>query len=455
VILAPLVVGDAQFGLQAVSGQELGPEDLQIFTAFAHQAAAAWRKTRLMRDLEGSIQKLRQTQEQLLHSQKMEAIGRLAGGIAHDFNNLLTVISGYTSLLTDSLEGNAPALADLAQIRNTIKRASSFTSRLLTFSRRQILQPAVLDMNKIVANSVTLLRPLIGEDIELVLRLSPEALFVRGDQAQMDQIIMNLAVNARDAMPGGGTLRLETAAAAVNPSGNPSPQGSNGLAGPRPPAGLPPGPWVILTVRDNGVGMSEETRAHLFEPFFTTKEEGKGSGLGLSTVYGIVTQNGGRVHVDSALGRGSTFTVSLPRVPSIGEQAVVEERAPAAQAGTGTILLVEDEKDVRDLARKVLERAGYTVVSVASAREALLVAEGSATLDLVVTDVVMPGGMSGMEMGERLSRTRPTLAVLYMSGYTDDVRFHSPSRSSGLPFMSKPFQPNDLLARVKDMVRRS
>ena len=204
VIFAPLVLEDTPFGLLVIAGPDLGPEDLQVFTAFAHQAAAAWRKTRLMRDLESSLEKLSRTQEQLLHSQKMEAVGRLAGGIAHDFNNLLTVISGYTSLLSDSLEGNSPALSDLGQIRNTIKRASALTSRLLTFSRKQILQPAVLDLNKVVANSVTLLRPLIGEDIELVVRLAPSALWVRADQGQIDQVLMNLAVNARDAMPGRG-----------------------------------------------------------------------------------------------------------------------------------------------------------------------------------------------------------------------------------------------------------
>jgi PAS domain S-box-containing protein len=472
VIFAPLVVDDIPFGLLVVAGPDLGPEDLQVFTAFAHQAAAAWRKTRLVRDLESSLDKLSRTQEQLLHSQKMEAVGRLAGGIAHDFNNLLTVISGYTSLLSDSLEGNSPALADLGQIRTTIKRASALTSRLLTFSRKQILQPTVLDLNKVVANSVTLLRPLIGEDIELVVGLTPNALWVRADQGQVDQILMNLAVNARDAMPGGGKLRLETRVAEGVAGGagsvsveSPGTGAESVCGGAEPgtdgsarqekfPAGLPSGTWVLLTVQDDGVGMSEDTQAHVFEPFFTTKDEGKGSGLGLSTVYGIVTQSAGRIQLESAPGRGSTFTIALPCVSPPSEQPEPEEQQRHVRAGSGTILLVEDEPDVRELTRRVLERGGYMVVPVASAREGLLVAEGSTALDIVVTDVVMPGGMSGVEMGERLSRSRPKLPVLYVSGYTEDVKFHSPAGMHGLHFLGKPFQPDELLARVKSVIGR-
>jgi PAS domain S-box-containing protein len=453
-LLAPLSVGEDIFGLLILSGETLGPDDMQVFTAFAHQAAAAWRKTRLMQDLEGSLQQLRQTQDQLLHAQKMEAIGRLAGGIAHDFNNILTVISGYTSLLTDTLEGNAPALSDLGQIRNTIKRASALTSRLLAFSRKQILQPAVLDMNKVVANSVTLLRPLIGEDIELVVRLAPVPVSVRAHHYQMEQILMNLAVNARDAMPGGGKLLLETASLDVSAEGTPSFQGSEAGFLAALPAGLAAGSYVVLRVQDNGVGMSEETRERIFEPFFTTKDEGKGSGLGLSTVYGIVTQSGGRVRVETALSRGTTFTVCIPRVQPADEHAAAELPTPSPQGGSGTVLLVEDESDVRELARRVLEKGGYQVIPVASAREALLIAEGSAVIDAVVTDVVMPGGMSGVEMGERLARTRPSLPVLYMSGYTDDERIHGKAASGRLPFLGKPFQPAELLAKVQTMIRR-
>ncbi|HYW83287.1 MAG TPA: PAS domain S-box protein, partial [Spirochaetia bacterium] len=358
-ILAPLSVGEDIFGLLIVSGKDLGSDDVQVFTAFAHQAAAAWRKTRLMRDLEGSLQQLRQTQDQLLHAQKMEAIGRLAGGIAHDFNNILTVISGYTSLLVDTMEGNAPALSDLGQIRNTIKRASALTSRLLAFSRKQILQAAVLDMNKVVASSVTLLRPLIGEDIDLVVRLAPVSLCVRADHYQMEQILMNLAVNARDAMPGGGKLLLETASLEIGADGTASFRESEAGFHAIPPAGLAAGPYVLLRVQDNGVGMSEETRERIFEPFFTTKDEGKGSGLGLSTVYGIITQSGGRVRVETALSRGTTFIVCIPRVPAVDEHAAADDTPPSLRDGSGTILLVEDESDVRELARRVLEKGGY------------------------------------------------------------------------------------------------
>ncbi len=407
-----------------------------------------------MRDLEGTIQQLRQTQEQLLQSQKMEAIGRLAGGIAHDFNNLMTVISGYTSLLSDNLQDNEAALADLGQIRTTIKRASALTSRLLAFSRKQILQPAVLDLNKLVATSVTLLRPLIGEDIDLEVRLAQDELCIRADHAQIDQILMNLAVNARDAMPHGGRLIMETGPVEVGPSGVVT-QADGGLAArAKLPPDVPPGKWAILRIQDFGVGMSEDTRAHIFEPFFTTKDEGKGTGLGLSTVYGIVTQSGGGIRVQSAENEGSTFTVFLPHIPASRAAAAVEEAPRVLSAGSGAVLLVEDETNVRELARKVLERGGYTVTPVASAREALLVAEGNAALDLVVTDVVMPGGMSGIEMGERLARTRPKLPILYMSGYTDDARFRSSESASSLPFLSKPFRPDDLLARVKAMMEK-
>jgi PAS domain S-box-containing protein len=453
-VLAPLLVGEALFGMLIVNGHDLGPEDLQVFTAFAHQAAAAWRKTRLMGDLEESLRQLRQTQQELLHAQKMEAIGRLAGGIAHDFNNILTVISGYTSLMMDEVGGNASALSDLDQIRGTIKRASALTSRLLSFSRKQILQPSVFDLNKVVANSVTLLRPLIGEDIELVMRLAPSVLSVRADHYQIEQVLMNLAVNARDAMSGGGRLTLETGVAEVAAGG--AVALSDGGVGfdARLPQDITPGEWVVMKFQDNGIGMSAEVRSHIFEPFFTTKDEGKGSGLGLSTVYGIVTQSNGRIRVDSISGRGTTFTLCLPRVSPARENDDADRPSGEDFAGSGTVLLVEDEPDVRELARRVLQKAGYQVVPVASAHEALLVAEGSTVLDCVVTDIVMPGGMSGVEMGQRLSRTRPTLPILYMSGYTDDLRFPVPASGGTVPFLGKPFQPDELLKRVREITRR-
>jgi two-component system cell cycle sensor histidine kinase/response regulator CckA len=245
---------------------------------------------------------------------------------------------------------------------------------------------------------------------------------------------------------------VRTAGVVVDESGRQTAQGSAAAPDVALPPGLPAGTWVMLSVHDTGIGMSTETQARLFEPFFTTKEEGKGSGLGLSTVYAIVVQTGGRMHVESAPGAGSSFTVWLPGVATDDGHASAEERPSEIPTGSGTILLVEDETDVRELARIILERGGYRVVPVASAREALLVAEGPATLDLVVTDVIMPGGMNGVEMGERLSRTRPSLPVLYMSGYTGDLRSPSLAHPSGLEFLDKPFQPKELLARVKELV---
>jgi PAS domain S-box-containing protein len=439
-IFAPLSFQEEILGMLAVVGGDIEAEEVEIFTAFAHQTAAAWRKTTLMQDLAASLAQLKRAQEQLLQAQKMEAIGRLAGGIAHDFNNLLTVISGYTNLLIDSLPGNAAALSDLEEIKNAIKRASTLTSRLLTFSKKQILQPAVLDLNRVVSDSLTLLRPLIGEDVEISVRLAAEPATVRADRHQFDQVLINLAVNARDAMPRGGKLALEISNIAVGAEGAPS--------------ALAPGAYVALRVQDTGVGMSEETREHIFEPFFTTKENGKGTGLGLSIVYGIITQAGGHVQVESALGRGSTFTILLPRAAGETKEAREERPAPS-RGGTGTILLVEDDAVVRDLARRILKQGGYAVLAASSAREAIAIAEGQAAPNLVITDVVMPGGMNGVQLGERLARSCPGVPVLYMSGYTEDTSLLSAAVDKKLPFLAKPFQPSELLRKVEELLERS
>jgi signal transduction histidine kinase/CheY-like chemotaxis protein len=444
-VFAPLSARGELIGLLCIRGESLGAEDLPMFRAFAYQTAAAMRKVRLVQDLQSSLQQLSRTQEQLLHSQKMEAIGRLAGGIAHDFNNLLTVISGYASLLTESVAGNMTALSDLEEIRNTIKRAAGLTGRLLAFSRKQISQPLVIDLNSIVAGSQTLLRPLLGEDVELVVLLARAQVCVHVDPYQLEQVIINLAVNARDAMPDGGRLTLETAGIDLKPS-------CQEARCPPVPVDLSPGSYAVLCVQDTGAGMSEEVLNHIFEPFFTTKEHGKGTGLGLSIVYGIIMQMGGRVRVDSSPGQGSIFTIWIPRAEGI-DCAKLDDSTAAGPAGTGTVLLVEDEPDVRLLTHRLLEQGGYMVLSASSPREALLIAEGSARIDIVVADVAMPGGMSGLEMGERLSRSRPGLPVLYMSGYTDDRRLVPGDSGSSLPFLSKPFQPEDLLRRVSDLIR--
>jgi signal transduction histidine kinase/ActR/RegA family two-component response regulator len=441
-VFAPLHVGGEVFGLLGVEAGDLTEDEApQTVTAFALEAAAAWWKTGLVRDLEESLAELRRTQEQLIHAQKMEAIGRLAGGISHDFNNLLTVISGYADLLADSLAADPAALADLGEIRGAIKRAAALTGRLLAFSRKQLLRPEVFDLNDVVAASEKLLRPLIGEDIELVLALAPSPGSIRADPFQVEQVIVNLAVNARDAMPSGGRLSLETAAVELAP-GDPA-IGSD----------LGPGSWVVLTVRDTGHGMSDEVKDHLFEPFFTTKENGKGTGLGLSTVYGIVSQTGGAIRVESVPGQGTTFTIYLPRVSGSAVLAPRSESAPRRRAGAGTVLVVEDEQTVRDLAVRILTDAGYQVLGVASPQEAIRITEETAgPLDLLLTDVVMPGGINGVDLANRLSVTRPRLEVLYMSGYTEEaaIRFGVPQGAAR--FLAKPFLPDDLLAKIADLL---
>jgi PAS domain S-box-containing protein len=440
-ILAPLAVAEDVFGMLAVHGEAFGDEDLQAVSAFAHQTAAAWRKTTLMRDLEGSLEELKAAQEQLLHAQKMQAIGRLAGGIAHDFNNVLTVISGYVALLGEGLASNDAAQTDIGEIKNAIKRAAALTSRLLAFSRKQILQPQVLDLNSVVTGCAKLLGPLIGEDIELDVLLGGEPGQVLADPYQLEQVVINLAVNARDAMPEGGRLVLQTSARTLT-------------AEEAAPLDLEPGPHVCLVVSDTGVGMSAEVMSHLFEPFFTTKEDGKGTGLGLSTVYGIVRQSGGAVSVESEPGRGSRFIILIP-ASDREKTAPPPERAPArVPGGSGTILLAEDDELVRELAERILGGGGYTVLAASSGEEALRFASAMEGIRLVVTDVVMPGGMSGVELADGIREIRPGTPVLFISGYTEERAIHL-QVPQGLPFLAKPFQPDELLAKVAELLRAS
>jgi PAS domain S-box-containing protein len=379
-------------------------------------------------------------EDQIRQTRKMDAIGRLAGGVAHDFNNLLTIILGCSELLQGQLEPAGPARALVEQIRNAGERAANLTRQLLAFSRKQIVAPKVLDLNAAVRDMGQLLRRLIGEDINLVTSLGPSLGRVKIDPGQLEQLLLNLTVNARDAMPQGGNLTLETAD--VELGGNRAPGDPEFL----------PGKYVMLAVRDDGSGMTEEVKARVFEPFFTTKEVGRGTGLGLATVYGIVKMNHGHIDVESAPDRGSVFRVYLPRVEE--QPSGLLPPPKALRRGTETILLAEDEEAVRSLARRVLEMAGYKVREAQNGPQALqLCAPHSGPIDLLVTDVVMPH-MSGRQLAERFQAERPGLKVLYLSGYTEDAVVRHGVVETEVAFLSKPFTPVALAEKVREVLDR-
>jgi PAS domain S-box-containing protein len=383
-------------------------------------------------------QALRESEERLRQSQKMDAIGQLAGGIAHDFNNLMTVVTGFSELMLNGLAPGTPSRRHVEQIAKAGARASALTGQLLAFSRQQVLEPELLDLNETVENTHEMLGRMIGEDVERVTVLAPALPPVRADRGQIGQVILNLVVNARDAMPRGGTLTVATrheelAAPLVDREGT-----------------IPAGRYAVLEVSDTGTGMDEATRARVFEPFFTTKERGKGTGLGLATVYGIVAQSGGHIRVESALGHGTTFRIHVPVAQTVEEPAAEptagDEMAPV---GHETILLVEDEEEVRLLVEEVLEASGYTVLSAAGSQAAMRLAnEYPGDVDMLLTDVVMPG-MSGPDLAERLSLTRPEAVVLYMSGYTDHPAVHQAAASHSHAFLRKPFTPTALARAVR------
>jgi len=378
-------------------------------------------------------------ESQLLQAQKMEAIGRLAGGVAHDFNNLLTIIFGSSDVLLEDLSGDYPHRAEVEEIMKAARRAASLTRQLLAFSRRQVLELQVLDLNALVANLEGMLRRLIGEDVEFRTVLTPARGTVLADPGQLEQVIMNLAVNARDAMPQGGKLTIETAVADLDES--------------YAQAHIPvkPGSYMMLAVSDTGIGMDVETKAHLFEPFFTTKEKGKGTGLGLAMVYGIVKQTGGYVWVYSEPGRGTTFKIYLPRVEAAPEP-LVPKPAPVSLRGSETVLMVEDEEAVRRLIRKVLETRGYVVIAAEGGAEALRLANAhDGVIHLLVTDVVMPG-MSGRDLAQYLGSVRPETKVLYLSGYTDDAIIQHGVLEPGIAFLQKPFTPQGLARKVRQVL---
>jgi two-component system cell cycle sensor histidine kinase/response regulator CckA len=384
----------------------------------------------------------RQLEEQLRQAQKMEAVGRLAGGIAHDFNNLLMVIQGYADLMTERLAEGDPLRRNAEQIQTASQRATSLTRQLLAFSRKQMLAPKVLSIQSVVTEMEKILRRLIGEDVQLETSSVADLGLVKADRSQIEQVILNLAVNARDAMPEGGRLTIETANVDLDESFSHS------------SVMLSPGPYVMLAVTDNGCGMDVETQAHIFEPFFTTKEKGKGTGLGLATVYGIVKQSGGYVWVYSEPGRGTSFKVYLPRVwdeqTMPGRDRRIEgQRLPQ---GTETVLLVEDEKGVRELAREYLEMTGYTVIEAENGHTALeLAALHSGPIHLLMTDVVMPG-ISGRELSERVKTIRPEIRVLFMSGYTDQAVVHHGILETDAVLLQKPFTVAALAAKLRDIL---
>jgi CheY-like chemotaxis protein len=367
----------------------------------------------------------------------MEAVGRLAGGVAHDFNNLLTVIKGNAELALADLDSKDAVREELEEVERAAERASSLTRQLLAFSRKQILKPRRLALNELVVELGRMLRRTVGEDIELKIVLDPTLGAVRADPGQIEQVLLNLVVNARDAMPRGGALRIETRNA------SPEELRHHGEA--------EEGAYVALIVADTGTGMPEDVRERVFEPFFTTKEQGKGTGLGLSTVYGSVKQSGGYVVVESVVGSGSTFAIYLPRVDTVDEMRTTGEME-AIPRGSATVLLVEDEDAVRRLGSRVLLRSGYTVLTASCGDEALEVAaEHVGTIDLLMTDVVMPG-MSGRELAERLVPLRPGMRLLYASGYTEDAIIRHGVSSQQTAFLEKPFTPHGLLRKVREVL---
>ncbi len=378
---------------------------------------------------------------QLIQADKMQSVGRLAGGVAHDFNNLLTAIRGYSDLLLEDLTHESPGRSDVEAIRQAADRAASLTSQLLAFSRRQVLAPEVLDINRVVAGVEPMLGRLIGEDVTLRTNLETDSGWVSADEGQLEQVIVNLAVNARDAMPHGGTLVVETASVELDG------------AYARRHLGVTPGPYVRLTVIDTGLGLDEATKSRIFEPFFTTKERGKGTGLGLAMVYGTVRQSGGHITVDSEPGQGTTFRVHLPQVEPPEEERRAREVEPVPAGGSETLLLVEDDSAVRELTSAILRRYGYTVLVANDATEALAITRGpdAPCVDLLVTDVVMPG-LSGRELAELLTASRPDLLVLYVSGYTDDQIVRHGVLEPGVAFLPKPFTPEALARRVRDIL---
>jgi PAS domain S-box-containing protein len=416
--------------------------DVEIIS---HALEFAARKAKLVlandvTDRKRAEQALKETEEHLRQSHKLEGVGQLAGGIAHDFNNLLTVINGFCSLAMRDLNHEDPLLANLEEIKKAGDRATSLTRQLLAFSRKQVLQPKILNLDSVVVDMEKMLQRVIGENIDLRAVLEPKLGNVNADPGQIEQIILNLVVNARDSMPNGGKLTIETDNIYLDEEYV------------KDHLGAQVGPHVMLAVTDTGRGMDQKTLARIFEPFFTTKEMGKGTGLGLSTVYGIVKQSGGNIWVYSEIGSGTTFKIYLPRVDDRAEEYKRNIEDARVTKGTETILLVEDEEMLRKLARQTLKGYGYEIVEAANGNEAIaLSAQHEGAIHLLLTDVIMPG-MNGRELATRMLQTRPSLRVLFMSGYTDDAIVHQGVLDESANFIQKPFAPDGLAGRVREVL---
>lgn len=468
------VLGYSPEELERTSAYEqIHPEDLQGVIAAAQEARTTgvgrpleyrvrhkngiWRvlesTASAVRDSEGKVEKLvivnrdvterRDLERQLVLSQRLEAVGKLSGGIAHDFNNLLGVIIGYSEALQESIGPENPLREAVDEIQKAGHRAASLTQQLLAFSRKQVLEPKVLDANSIIADMQKMLQRLIGEDIALKFSTDPAVGRIKADRGQLEQVILNLAVNARDAMPRGGELQIEI---------------SDAELGEADAARYPyvvPGKYVMLKVSDTGIGMDAQTQSHIFEPFFTTKEKGKGTGLGLATVYGIVKQSGGYIWLESAPEKGTIFRIFLPRVEGAEEVSSSAPEPTARKRTARTILLVEDELSLRKLTGKVLSKAGYTVFEACQAAEAMEIASRAAgEIDVLLTDVVMPG-MSGGELAEKVSHNYPHIRVLFMSGYTDGAIETHGNLKPGLVVLRKPFTHDTLVRTLENLFEQA
>ena len=443
-IAVPLISKDQVIGILHI--QSLKPNaytelDLRLAERVGNEIAGAIANAQLFAERKQAEEGKAVLQEQLRQSQKMESIGQLAGGVAHDFNNILTVIHGYSELVINSLEPANPLRDDIKEIKAAAERASALTRQLLAFSRKQVLQPKVIDFNALVTNMMKMLRRMIGEGIHLNTLLANDLGSVKADPGQIEQVILNLAVNAKDAMPNGGKLTVETANVELD------------LDYANLHLNVVPGPYVMLSVSDTGVGMTPEVRERVLEPFFTTKEKGKGTGLGLSTVYGIVKQSGGNIWIYSEPGHGSTFKIYLPRVEEETDTFQLSAVATKSQHGSETILLVEDEKMVRTLALTILKRQGYNVLDAENGEQALHIAQeqNGRSIHLTLTDMVMPG-MNGRELSERLKAQYPEMKVLFMSGYTEDTILNQGVLAPGVAYIHKPFAPDALVKKVRSML---